>query len=102
MFEKIKEEYKLSDNLNITINNKSKINNNITNETHMLVLPIKTKSERRQRIIKLMNKAVQKILLQNHVIQNVCKSEKLSSYFNIKYSTKLEHQHELSYLTQYP
>ena len=79
MFEKIKEEYKLSDNLNITINNKSKINNNITNETHMLVLPNKTKCKRRQRIIKSINKAVKKIFPQNHVIQNVCKSEKLGS-----------------------
>ena len=48
----------------------------------MLVLANKTKSERRQRIIKSINKAVKKILPQNHVIQNVCKSEKLGSYFN--------------------
>ena len=100
MFEKINEECKLSDNLNITTNNKSKINNNITNATHMLVLPNKTKCKRRQRIIKSINKAVKKILPQNHVIQNVYKGEKVGSYFNRKYSTKLEHQHDLSYLTQ--
>ena len=66
----------------------------------MLVLPCKAKSERRQRIIKSINKVIKKILPQNHVIQNVYKSEKLGSYFNIKDSTKLEHQHDLSYLTQ--
>ena len=68
----------------------------------MLVLPCKAKSERGQRIIKSINKVIKKILPQNHVIQNVYKSEKLGSYFNIKDSTKLEHQHDLSYLTQCP
>ena len=47
------------------------------------------KGERGQRIIKSINKAVQKILLQNHVTQNVYKSKKLGSYFNIKDSAKL-------------
>ena len=53
---KISEECKSSGNLNITTNNKSNINNDITNTTHMLVLPYKSettyKGERGQRIIK--------------------------------------------------
>ena len=39
MFDKINEECKLSGNLNITINDKNNINDDITNTTHMLVLP---------------------------------------------------------------
>ena len=99
MFDKIKEECKLSRNLRVTTNNKSN-NNNITNTTHMFVLPYK--GERGQRIIKLINKAVKKILPQNHVTQNVYKSKKLSSYFDIKDFSKLEHQHDLTYFTQCP
>ena len=53
-----------------------------------------------QRIIKSINKAVKKVLPQNHVTQNVYESKKLGSYFNIKDSTKLEHQHDLTYFTQ--
>ena len=52
----------------------------------MLVLPYK--GDRGQRIIKSINKAVKKILPQNHVTQNVYKSKKLGSYFNIKDSMK--------------
>ena len=85
MFDKINEECKLSGNLNITTNNKSN-SNDITNTTHMLVLPYK--GDRGQRIIKSINKAVKKILPQNHVTQNVYKSKKLGSYFNIKDSMK--------------
>ena len=48
-----------------------------------------------------MNKAAKKVLPQNFLMQNVYKSKKLDSYFNIKDSTKLEHQ-GLTYLTQYP
>ena len=44
----------------------------------------------------IINKGVKKILIQNHVTQNSYKSKKLGSYFNIKDSTKLEHQHDLS------
>ena len=66
----------------------------------MLVLPYK--GERGQIIIKSISKAVKKILLQNHIIPNVYKSKKLGSYFNIKDSAKLEHQHDLTYLTQCP
>ena len=58
---KINEECK--SNGNLTTNNKSKINNDITNTTHMLVLPCK--GERGQRIIKSISKAVKKILPQN-------------------------------------
>ena len=94
MFDKINEECKLSCNLNTTTNNKSNINNDITNTTHMLVLPCE--GERGQRIIKSVNKAIKKILPQNHVTQNVYKSKKLGSYFIIKDSTKLEHQHDLN------
>ena len=61
---KINEECKSSGNLNITTNNKSKINNDITNITHLLVLP--NKGEREQKIIKSRNKVVKKILPQNH------------------------------------
>ena len=68
IFDKIIEKCKLSRNLNITTNNKSKIKNNITNITHMLVLTYK--GERGQRIIKSVNKAVKRILPQNHVAQN--------------------------------
>ena len=100
MFHKINEVCKLSRNLNITTNNKSNINNDITNTTHMLVLPYK--GERGQRIIKSINKAVKKILPQNHVTQNVYKSKKLGSCFNIKDFTKLEQQHDLTYFTQCP
>ena len=49
VFDKIIEECKLIGNLNITTNNKSNINNDITYTTHMLVLPYK--DERGQRII---------------------------------------------------
>ena len=66
----------------------------------MFVLPYK--GERGQRIIKSINKAVKKILAQNHVTQNVYKCKKLGSYFNIKDSTKLEHQHDLTCFTQCP
>ena len=100
VFDKINEERKLSGNLIITTNNKSNINNDITYTTHMLVLLYK--DERGQRIIKSINKAVKKILPQKHVTQNVYKSKKLGSYFNIKDSTKLEHQHDLTYFTQCP
>ena len=79
MFDKINEECKLNRNPSITTNNKSNINSGITNTTHMLVLPYK--SERGQRIIKSINKAVKKILRQNHVTQNVYKSKKLGAYF---------------------
>ena len=61
---KINEECKSSGYHNITTNNKSNINNDITNITHMLVLTYKGETE--QRIIKLINKAVKKILPQNH------------------------------------
>ena len=100
MFDKINEECKLSGNLNVTTNNKSNINNDIANTTHTLVLP--NKGERVQRIIQSINKAVKKILPQNHVTQNVHKSKKLDLYFNIKDSTKLERQHDLTYFTQCP
>ena len=53
MFDKVNGECKLSRNLNITTNNKGSINNEITNTTHMLVLPYK--GERGQRIIKSIN-----------------------------------------------
>ena len=100
MFDKINEECKLSRNLNITTSNKSNINNDITNRTHILVLPYK--GERRQRIIESIKKSVKKTLPQNHVTQNVYKSKKLSSLFNIIDSTKLEHQHDLTYFTHCP
>ena len=61
---KINEECKSSGNLNITTNNKSNINNDVTKITHMLVLPYKGETE--QRIIKSINKVVKKILPQNH------------------------------------
>ena len=48
----------------------------------MLVLPYK--GERGQIIIKSINKAVKKILPQNHLIQNVYKGRKLGSYFKYK------------------
>ena len=100
MFEnKINEECKLSGNLKITTNHKSNVNDDITNTTHMLVLPYK--GERGQRIIKSANNTAKKTFPQNHVIQNVY-SRKLSSHFIIKDSTKLEHQHDFTYLTQCP
>ena len=43
-----------------------------------------------------MNKAVQKILIQNHVTQSAYKSKKLCSHFNVKDSTKLEPQYHLT------
>ena len=58
MFDKIDGECKLSRNLNITTNNKGNISNEVTNTTHMLVLPYKC--ERGQIIIKSINKAVKK------------------------------------------
>ena len=80
--------------------NEQSTNNGLTNTTHMLVLPYK--GERGQRIIKSINTAVKKILPQNHVTQNVYKSKKLGSYFNIKDSTKLKNQHDLTYFMQCP
>ena len=100
MFSKINEECKLSRNLNTTTNNKSNINNDITNTKHMLFLPYK--SERGQRIIKSIIKTLKKTLPQKHVTQNIYESKKLGSYFNIKGSTKLEHEHDLTYFTQCP
>ena len=47
-------ECKLIRNLNITTNSKGNINNELTNATHVLVLPYK--DERGQRIIKSINK----------------------------------------------
>ena len=41
--QKINEECKSSGNLNITTNNKSNINNHITNTIHMLFFPIKVR-----------------------------------------------------------
>ena len=61
VFEKINEECKLSGNLNITIKNKSNMNNDITNATHMLVLPYR--GERGQRIIKSINNDVKNFFL---------------------------------------
>ena len=85
MFDKINEECKLSGNLNITTNNKSNINNDITNTN------------------KSINEAAKKILPRNHhVTQNVYKSKNLGSYFTIKDSIKIEHQHDLTYFTQCP
>ena len=60
--EKCNEKCKLSGSLNITTNNKRNISSDITNITHMLVLPYK--GDRRQRIIRSINKAVKKILPQ--------------------------------------
>ena len=76
VFEKINEEYKLSGNLNIASNNKSNINNDITNTTYMLVLPFK--GEAGERIIKLINKAVKIFFSQNNVIQNVYRKRSLA------------------------
>ena len=98
MFDKIDGECKLSRNLNITTNNKGNISNEVTNTTHMLVLPYKC--ERGQIIIKSINKAVKKLPPQNHVTQNLYKSKKVGSYSNIKDFTKLEHQHNLAYFTK--
>ena len=98
MFGKINEECKLCGNINITTNKKSNMTNDITSKTRMLVLSYKGK--RGQKIIISINKAVKKIFPQNHVMQNICKSKKVGSYFNIKDSTKLEHQHGLTYFTQ--
>ena len=64
-----------------------------------LFCPLKVRGER---IIKSINKTVKKILPQNRVTQNVYKSKELGSDFNIKDSTKLEHQHDLTYFTQCP
>ena len=100
IFDKINEECKLNRDPNITTNNKSKINSDMSNTTHVLVLP--NKSETGERIIKSINKAIKKNLPQNHVTQNVYKSKKLRLYFNIKDSTKLEHQHDLTYFTRCP
>ena len=100
VFDKTNEKCKLSYNLNITANNKSNINNDITNTTHMPVLPYKDKGE--GRIIKSINKGVKKILPQNHLTQNFYKSKNLASCFNIKNAMKVEHQDDFAYLTQCP
>ena len=81
---------------NITIN----INNDISNTTHVLLITYNR--ERGQRIIISINKAVRKILPQNHVTENVYESYKLGSYFDIKDSTKLEHWHDVTCFTQCP
>ena len=49
------------------------------------------KGERWWRIVKSINKEKCKILPQKRVTQNICKNSKFNSYFNIKGSTKLEH-----------
>ena len=60
------------------------------------------KGKREQRITKSIYKAVKKVLPKNYTTQNVYKSKKLGLYFNIKDSTKLEHQLDLTYFTQCP
>ena len=100
MFDKTNEKCKLSCNFNISTNNKSNINNDITNTTHIPALPYKDEGE--ERIIKSINKGVKKILPQNHVTQNFYKSKNLGSCFNIKNAMKVEHQDNFTYFTQCP
>ena len=87
MFDKINEEFNLSGNFNVNANNKRNINNNINNAT--CVIALRYKGEGRHKIITSINKAVKKILPQNYVTQNVYESKKVGSYYNMKYSTKL-------------
>ena len=75
-------------------------NNSVTTTTQMLVLPYK--GEKGEKLIKLLNKHVKKVLPGNHLSRNAYCSKKLGSFFNIKDQTKLEHSNDLTYLVKYP
>ena len=73
-------ECNLCDNLSINTNNKVTTVTQPIQHTYLFD-HVKVKG---QRIIKSINKSVKKILPENHVTQNVYKSKKLGSQFNIK------------------
>ena len=75
-------------------------NNTVATTTHMLVLPYK--NEKRERLIKSLNKPAKKVLPENHLSRYAYKGKKLGFFFNIKKQTKLEHNNDLTYLVKYP
>ena len=79
---------------NITAKNESISTN------HRLILPYK--GEQEQKIIKSVNNYIKRSLPQTHTAQHIYKSRKLSSAFDIKDQTKLEHKHDLTYLVKCP
>ena len=68
--------------------------------THRLILLYKGTNG--QKIIKLLNNYVKRLLPQNHTAQHVYISRKLGSAFDIKDQTKLVHKHDLTYLVKCP
>ena len=70
------------------------------NTNHRLILPYKGTNG--QKIIKLLNNYVKRLLPQNHTAQHVYISRKLGSAFDIKDQTKLVHKHDLTYLVKCP
>ena len=72
----------------------------VTTTTHILVLPYK--GEKREKLIKSLNKHVKKVLPENYLSQHAYSIKKLGSFFNIKDQTKLEHNNDLTYLVKCP
>ena len=79
---------------NVTANNES------ISTTHRLILPYN--GEKEQKIIQSVNNYVKRLLPQTHTAQQVYKSRKLGSAFEIKDQTKLEHKRNLTYLVKCP
>ena len=70
------------------------------NTNHRLILPYKGTNG--QKIIKLLNNYVKRLLPQNHTAQHVYISRKLGSAFDIKDQRKLVHKHDLTSLVKCP
>ena len=85
---------------NADYNNNVTANNESISTTHRLILPYK--GEQGQKIIKSVNNCIKRLLPQNHTAQDVYKSRKVGSAFDIKHQTKLEHKHDVTYLVKCP
>ena len=85
---------------NADYNNNVTANNESISTTHRLILPYK--GEQGQKIIKSVNNYIKRLLPQNHTAQDVYKSRKVGSAFDIKHQTKLEHKHDVTYLVKCP
>ena len=70
------------------------------NTNHRLILPYKGTNG--QKIIKLLNNYVKRLLPQNHTAQHVYITRKLGSAFDIKDQRKLVYKHDLTSLVKCP
>ena len=64
----------------------------------MLVLTYK--GDKGEKLMKLLNKQVKKVLLENHISRYAYRSKKLGSFFNIKDQINLVHNNDLIYLVK--